>query len=95
MFLHQQCFKYGFLKYEIETVDAPINVLFTKSHGFLEKLYPENSIELERTDDFLVIQANNRILIECQHPGRFSNEKRSLLKKIVKKYFCLKDHNAK
>jgi len=85
-FLHQHCFEMGYCRKEIEIVQAPVNILFTKSINLAKRMFSENSTEIESTNEFLVLKTNNQIIIECAHPGRQSNDWRQRLKEIAKKY---------
>ncbi len=85
-FLHQQCFEIGYCRKEIEIVQAPVNLLFTKSLNLAKKLFSENSVEIEKTREFLVLKAQNQFIVECSHPSRQSIDWRQRLKEVVKKY---------
>lgn len=84
--LQQQCFDAGYCRKEIEIVQAPVNLLFTKSYNLAKRLFPEYSTEIEKTSEFLVMKANRQFIIESAHPGRKSNDWRKRLKELVEKY---------
>jgi hypothetical protein len=84
--LHQECIKNQYLKDEILTVNAKINVLFTKSYELIPALFVSDSKELFKTNEFVVNQLEDQILIECAHPGRQSNKWRDDLKNLILQY---------
>ena len=83
--LHANCLKHQFIANEIITVNAKVNVLFTKSYQLLDKLFETKGTVLYDGEEFSARQHDNQIIIECAHPGRQSNEWRTQLKDTIKK----------
>ncbi len=84
--LHQECARQLFLLHEIQTVSAPLNVLFTRSIDLSQSLFIDKTDIIEKSDDFVVHKFNDQIIIECAHPGRQSHEWRGQLKQVMSKY---------
>jgi hypothetical protein len=40
--LYENCLKRAYVRHEIETVNAPVNVLFTQSYGLIDRFYKDN-----------------------------------------------------
>ena len=89
--LHQQCSEAGYLEKEISIVNAPLNVMFTKSHNMTEGLFQGKLNQLSRDDDFTVSRINHQFLIECAHPGRQSKDWRNNLVSIMKE--CIEENS--
>lgn len=83
--LHANCLKHKYLSREILSVNAKVNVLFTKSYQLLDKLFDSKAEVLSDDDKFPARKHGSQIIIECAHPGRESHDWRDELKKVIKK----------
>ena len=83
--LHAECSKRGFIDKEIEVVNAPINIFFTKTFGTLANNSEYKFIhEINGSGIFKYVR-NNRIFYEMNHPGRMSYDTLKVLIEDVRK----------
>ena len=83
--LHQNCLEQSYLSYELEVINAPVNVLFTKAYGLCSKIFHDARVHQD-DNEFLVVESSGKYIIECAHPGRQSHEWRLALKEKISYY---------
>jgi hypothetical protein len=84
--LHENCLKHRYLSREISTIGAKVNVLFTKTHPIMDKLFDTKLEVVSRSELFPARRHGSQIIIECAHPGRESEKWREQLKKVIKEH---------
>lgn len=89
--LHAECSKQGYMEKEVEVVNAPINIFFTKTFGTLAN-NPEYQLvrELDGTGIFKY-SCNSKIFYEMNHPGRMSYATLDVLVNDVRKELAEKN----
>jgi hypothetical protein len=85
-YLHQECSRQSYLIHEIQTIAAPLNVLFTRSVDLSGTIFRDKVTIIEEAEEFFVQKLDGQVIIECAHPGRQSREWRDQLKQLMAKY---------
>lgn len=84
--MQENCQRHRYLSKEIAIVGAKVNVLFTKSHPVMDKLFDSEMEVISQDKEFSVNRYGAQIMIECAHPGRESNDWRHRLKGLIEEY---------
>ena len=82
--LHENCLKHRYLSHEISTIGAKVNVLFTKSHPIMDRLFDSKLEVVSGNKTFPAMRHGSQIIIECAHPGRGTKEWREQLTTVIK-----------
>lgn len=82
--LHQQCFQRGYIEKEISVVNAPVNILFTRTYELSAAIFSGRLETIKENEEFVVSKVGSQMVIECAHPIRKSNEWRTRLIELVK-----------
>lgn len=86
--LHLHCLKNKYLENEILTVNAPLNVLFTRSQLLSSSLFAGKlKIQPRKNSDFIVSKIGKQVIIECDHPGRKSKVWQNSLIALMKEHY--------
>ena len=81
--LYDRCWEEGFLKFELDTVDSPINVLFTNKYDIIDDITNSKSYDIHNNLIWKTI-SKGKVYYQLSHPSRLHTDVINILCNDIK-----------